>query len=177
MEPLKATLEKVFRGIVSEMLAHPDKLGVTTTQSARGCELAARPWNSTDKGKLIGGKAENHRAMQCVLAMVARKQGQSCRYIIIPSQRDEGDTFSPFEDNPAWKPDRAQRALTLALDAMFDRHTCGPESGGGATTFKVTVSAPNDETTALVEWALNKLLHAAGNAQGRKIFVKVKGRP
>lgn len=176
-QALEHELTHAFRVLTNPILEHPDKLTVTLTPSAQGCELAARPYSYTDKGKLIGGQAETHRAMQIVLSAVAYRRGKHCRYIILPSQSDKKDDLPPFYEAENWKPDAAlgilREACALCFPPVFSVQAVD-EADSKSTQLVIAANVLDNDNTALLVWALNRMMHAAGNALGRRLFVTLK---
>lgn len=181
-QPLKLELEKAFRLFADAMLEHPSKLTVTLTPDSRGrgCELAARPYSYHDKGKLIGGGAETHRAMQIVLSAVAYRRGQHCRYLILESQTQVKDDLPPFYEADDWKPEPAVKLLAEVCRLLFGADDvtirAANDFDAGGTRLTVEADVVRSDATALLEWALNRLMHAVGNAQGRRLFVTLTSR-
>ena len=178
MTALKTELETTFRTFAGAILSHPSKLTVSLNEDprGRGCEVAVRPWSHTDKGKLIGGQAETHRAMQIILSAIAYRRGQHCRYLILPSQNEQNDDLTPFCEAPNWKPDAALEILNTVCGHLFADHAASASMDFERGGTLLTVSAPvlNSDATAMIEWALNRLMHAVGNAHGRRLFVNMK---
>ena len=179
-QALQTELETVFRLFADAIVEHPRRMTVVLTPDARGrgCELAARPYSHTDKGKLIGGGAEAHRAMQIVLSAVAYRRGQHCRYLILEAQTQLRDDLPPFYENNDWKPDGALRILTAACEVLFGNSAIKSESGysTAGTRFYIEADIVKSEATALLEWALNRLMHSVGNVQGHRLYVTLTSR-
>ena len=178
MTALKTELETTFQAFAGAMLQHPSRLTLTLTEGGggQGCEVAARPYNHTDKGKLIGGQAETHRAMQILLSAVAHRRGKHCRYIILPSYNEDRDANTPFVQKEQWDCTSAMKVMDAACGALFSDHSIKlvEDYERGGTQIQVTAPVVSSEAMALVEWSLNKLMHAIGNAQGNRLFVTIK---
>lgn len=176
LDQISEIAELAYRTIISPSLKYPEDLEVFTFW--RDEVLIVEPrCNYADFGQLMGKDRAKFDAIQLILALVGRRF--NCRFRLNkpqPAVKGDAEFHEPYKQAANWKSDEMKGVLQDIV-SQFAKHpveiSCEEDNGEGETKMHIIFSRKEDfqVVTGQIAHSLSKIIHAAGRARGRKIYV------